>query len=286
MVRIAFCLFGLSYGNNDDDNSDKFLNVRNSRITYDISHKYFKKYIFDNNDNIDVFMHTWDNTKKDNILQLYNPVSYIFEKPIDFRNKGPNNVSKARVHSSYSMFYSIKKVINLKKKYEEDNNFEYDYVFLTRFDIYIQKPIIFSSYNKTFLYGGLLCKIYDQNNTEVPGSEYFSIIKNMKTEDIQKMKHIPDTESKKEPYNKHIHDLFFFSNSNYINVFSLLFDNIPNLVYQVSLVNKNTSEGTHSNCRLIYHHLKDKNLVDKIQFPFINNIDYGLIRRKYYNCTK
>ena len=30
----------------------------------------------------------------------------------------------------------------------------------------------------------------------------------------------------------------------------------------------------------------DKLLVDKIQFPFINNIDYGLIRRKYYNCTK
>ena len=42
--------------------------------------------------------------------------------------------------NGYSRWYSTKKVIELKKKYEIKNNFKYDLVFLTRLDWAFIKP--------------------------------------------------------------------------------------------------------------------------------------------------
>ena len=281
MVRIAFCLYGLSYGNNGD--SDTFLTVRNARITYDISYKYFKKNIFDNNENIDVFMHTWNNSKKADILNLYKPVSYIFENPIDFTNKPNHQASIRRIHSTHSMWHSIKNVINLKKKYESDNNFKYDYVFLTRFDITFERKLVFSSYNKNILYGGQLCNIYNKYGKQLESSSYFKIIKNMTQVDIDNLIHKPVGYG--HTSDLFFHDLFFFSNTNFIDVFGLIFDNIPSLIEETKKMG-NRGDAAINNCRWIFHHLKQYNLLDKIKLPFINNIDYGLVRRKYYNCTK
>jgi hypothetical protein len=280
--RIAFCLFGASYGNNNDN--DNILTVRKARITYDIGYKYFKKYIFDNNNNIDIFIHTWNNNKKDDILNLYKPVDHLFEPQIDFTNKpNPTNVSPERLHSQYSRWYSTKKVIELKNKYENTNNFKYDYVFLSRFDIYIQKNIIFSEYEKNILYGGLLYNIYDKNKNILESSYYFDIIKNTSEKDILHVPCAPPPWG--ESTDLFFHDLFFLSNSDIINVFGLIFDNIPYLLNETIKIGR-AGEGTVSNCRWIYHQLKQHNLLDKVKLPFKNIIDYGLVRRKYFNCTK
>lgn len=280
--RIAFCLFGASYGNNGDN--DNILTVRNARITYDIGYKYLKKYIFDNNNNIDIFIHTWDNSKKDDILNLYKPTDYLFEQQINFtKQPNPTGASPGRLHSQYSRWYSTKKVIELKNKYENNNNFKYDYVMLSRFDIYIQKNIIFSEYEKNILYGGLYHNIYDKNKNLLESSNYFEIIKNTKEEDII---HVPDAPP---PWgtskDKFFHDLFFMSNSDLINVFGLIFDNIPYLINETIKTGK-IGEGSVSNCRWIYHQLKQHNLLHKVKLPFKNMLDYGLVRRKYFNCTK
>jgi hypothetical protein len=40
-------------------------------------------------------------------------------------------------YKAFSMFYQIKKVLELKDRYEQENNFKYDVVFLTRPDTYL-----------------------------------------------------------------------------------------------------------------------------------------------------
>ena len=85
-----------------------------------IGHKHFKKNLLDKN-NIDVFMHCWDTQFKDELVSLYKPKGYIFQKQINF-GKGLTT----RQFAIKSYWYSVKKVFNVVKQYEKKHNFEYD----------------------------------------------------------------------------------------------------------------------------------------------------------------
>ena len=117
----------------------------------------------------DVFIHTWSHEKKDTIEKFYNPKKAIYEEQIDFpvnleefgligddytKWKVSDDAKKGykiliddrpswehlmkelnrEAYRAQSRWYSTKKAIDLKRQYELENKFEYDYVVVARFD--------------------------------------------------------------------------------------------------------------------------------------------------------
>lgn len=92
-------------------------------------------------EDFDIFIHTWKDNQYNKVLDLYNTKDHVIEYQrynimlgevdVDYtqRNAGSGNF----VH--YSMFYSIWKANDLKSKYESKNNFKYDCVIKSRFDV-------------------------------------------------------------------------------------------------------------------------------------------------------
>ena len=121
---------------------------------------YFSKLTYDNSKvEVDYFMHTWDSgnvfySGPDKVSEDENGVMKCdvqAYKPTDIHFNSiysKLNIKDIMVESSFSfrryattvghwdsLFYSFKKSIDLKKKYEEHNNFKYDLVFKIRPDI-------------------------------------------------------------------------------------------------------------------------------------------------------
>ncbi len=97
------------------------------------AHPVFRKF-FSTLGNYDVFYHTWNNNPAaEKIKELYNPVAFLEESPLD-----------ATKQSSFgSMLYSIMMSNELKKKHEIENNFRYDLVIKTRFDLVFDENSLF-----------------------------------------------------------------------------------------------------------------------------------------------
>ena len=85
------------------------------------------------------------------LVNTYNPTSIIYEEtPKEFSDllkiyeeKVPNFNKYVEVNewSLFAMWYKLKRVNDLKTKYENENNFKYDIVVKARFDIEILEPI-------------------------------------------------------------------------------------------------------------------------------------------------
>jgi hypothetical protein len=91
-----------------------------------LGHDVFRRF-FGSLDNYDIFYHTWtlepDVSLK--LQSLYNPMKFIEEPSIDVDEVG----------NFGSMLYSIMMANELKKQHEIENNFRYDLVIKTRFDL-------------------------------------------------------------------------------------------------------------------------------------------------------
>jgi hypothetical protein len=96
------------------------------------AHPVFRKF-FSTLGDYDVFYHTWDNTVSDKIKDLYVPTAFLEEPPLD----------KIKEGSFGSMLYSIMMANELKKRYEIENNFRYDLVIKTRFDLVFDETSYF-----------------------------------------------------------------------------------------------------------------------------------------------
>lgn len=124
-MKIALCLHGM-FDSLTDPNSkglDGFNHIKNR--------------IFNKGD-VDVYIHSWSMDCKDEILNLYQPKKYIFEKQKDFsdiinsRNLNLLNGWPRSPFSVLSHFYSISECFKLLYK---NNEFEYDIVIKARFDL-------------------------------------------------------------------------------------------------------------------------------------------------------
>jgi hypothetical protein len=67
------------------------------------------------------------------------------------RKYGEERFRKNRIFAHQSMWYSIHKSISLKEEYAHENNFQYDCVFVMRFDVYPTEPVNASEYDLSFL---------------------------------------------------------------------------------------------------------------------------------------
>jgi hypothetical protein len=96
-------------------------------------------------DNYDIFIHTWEGPlNKD--CYLYEPKSIIIEKQKPVVPLSVKEYSHAAaVH--FSMFYTMKESLRLLSEYEQTNNFKYDLVVRTRFDIGLQSKIDLEEFN-------------------------------------------------------------------------------------------------------------------------------------------
>jgi len=140
-MKIAFCLVGIV-------GAAEHPNGVGSPVDYRIGHHFHKKHIFDPNSEhkIDTFIHSWSNEFKDELVNIYNPKKYIIEEQIDFLQES------IRDNSIFSRWYSTAMAVRLKQAYEEQNNFEYDFVMLYRFDHIFQRNLLFSEFDSNNFY--------------------------------------------------------------------------------------------------------------------------------------
>lgn len=120
---------------------------------------YNQKNILEGND-VKVFIHTWNSDSIDTVISLYKPESILVEEPINpdlskytrVPPPMPGWKVKNPALSTYAQLYSIKKCNDLKKKYEEQNSMQFDWVVRTRFDFAINVKIPFDKLDNTKLH--------------------------------------------------------------------------------------------------------------------------------------
>ena len=136
-MKLALCLHG-KYNN------------RLSTSSGDNGAQYIKEVILDKylDYEIDIFIHSWDVDLEKRITKIYQKFlkRSVFEPQIDFRKimiesgiddqlfNLPNGQQFRTCANSLSFFYSRKRAIELKKIYEQEQNFQYDCVIVGRFD--------------------------------------------------------------------------------------------------------------------------------------------------------
>jgi hypothetical protein len=118
---------------------------------YKAGYEELKKWFLDRYD-CDVYIHTWYDTQSvfhtghkfapnvsykfteenyNELLELYKPKNYTFQKPIPFDANGLTSKLGVKLNVSLSTFYSLQHSFNLIK----ESGIHYDYIIRTRFDL-------------------------------------------------------------------------------------------------------------------------------------------------------
>ena len=138
-LNVAICLSGLIGSNS------KF--GKGETINFKLAKQYFDRNLINKNVDVRFFLHCWENLYQNEIIKLYKPEKYSFEKPLE-RNAEVNPKEYGLISSNYSKF----KVNELKKKYENEKGIIFDFVILTRFDILILERLDYGKLNKHNFY--------------------------------------------------------------------------------------------------------------------------------------
>lgn len=180
--RIAICLYGLH---------PKYC-WKGIEPKKDVSYKYFKSNILNQNEDIDIFLHSFSINDKDQLINEYNPLKYLIEKQKDFiiNNKFKKKITRdGEFHKKnkkyynksfdeilYSLTYGIKKTIELMSEYEKENNFKYHFVMLSRMDVVWLKPILFKNLDNNKFYSSIwgVNNIMSNGNNGVLGYWFIS----------------------------------------------------------------------------------------------------------------
>ena len=166
-MRIAFCLNGVV--GKFYTNKQKY--EWSGDVDFRIGHHFFKKNISDVNDIVDVFIHSWDTKYEEQLVEIYQPKKSKFEEQIEFDD------TLLRGNFIKSRWYGAKQVTQLKKEYEKENDFTYDVVMSSRFDMGFFEPLKFNEVpDLNMMY------IPDNNNPNAQGILdywYFSSSENM-----------------------------------------------------------------------------------------------------------
>lgn len=206
-MKLAVCLFG-NLGNSlcAGARSPNVDLMKESDAFNDVSGPYnLLKENLCSHYETDFFIHSWASHSKNFILDLYKPKLHeiVEQKHFDVNLSdygltgndietwkvsesskfGYNALLPSRgsvenileemkrmAFRSSSRYYSTQKSIELKEKYEEENNFKYDFVLLTRFDIMFYKRIILENLDKDKFYGNFR---YDTDDTDLAISDHW-----------------------------------------------------------------------------------------------------------------
>ncbi len=266
-MRTAICFNGLvgsTHGKSHDLQGD-------FKKCFEISSPLYREHIIDKNDT-DIFVHSWSTILENEIINTYNPKKHLIEPQIIFDIPGYVGGDENRTQSHYSRWYSAKKVIDLKNEYEKENNFKYDCVMLARFDLAWQSDLIFDEYDHKYFWTGMWPKKILDGRT-LHDLEYWQLRDTHSTFDTV-WHGYPHTDDG-------LLGTWFFSNSENMNNFSRLFDNLNEYTKLGNCPNDSASQV--SNHRLSLYHLEQINLIDNLKFCEKNwHDDFGTVRRRYY----
>ena len=135
----------------------------NKYVCYPAAQKSIQKHIFDCNlgYKFDVFLQSWNIDLKQELLDLYNPIAYRFDK----NKKYANQIHKKNgFYNQRSMALSFKFGIDLLENQEN----EYDIVILYRPDMLLWKDIVLDNY--TNLEDTIYC---NEHKSTCKGDFYF-----------------------------------------------------------------------------------------------------------------
>ena len=245
--RIAYCLYGLAGGAKGKGGKGPDPDV------FRLGYIHAKKHILDINPNIDVFMHTWSVEYEQELMNLYNPVKYRFQPQLYFdvprfieRGRSSKDKIDDLLNGYYSRWNSVKKAIGLKREHEISENFTYDFVMITRFDLAWQKDLIFNELNAENFYACHICK-YD-NFTSVG---YWH-----RREELTRKKlshtHIG------WPYDNStwaLWDIWFIGNSSMMDSHSTIYDNLESYCMDDSIKTLKNTKSNKPNIKKFSNHL-------------------------------
>ena len=124
-MRVAICLQGLSSGKSDVAPRGHQSKVEgNFQVCIDGSIAN----LFRGHD-VDFFTHTWGSESSEIISRFLTPVKSLYEKQIQFAPKGDYK------HSVKSRWYSTKMSVSLMEQHQKESGDEYDFVFMSRYDV-------------------------------------------------------------------------------------------------------------------------------------------------------
>lgn len=131
-MRIALCFFGMG--------AMDCLKYAKSNVKKDISRKHWLKYMIEPND-MDIFIHCWSPKYKDDYEIEFG--NYIKESVFEEKKQWPSRRGHKRIidynntldEIMQSVHYSLKQSVDMKTKYEQENNFTYDLVMIARMDV-------------------------------------------------------------------------------------------------------------------------------------------------------
>lgn len=141
-MRIALCLHGVVghlYTNKQQRSWSE-------DVDYRIGLEHYRRHLFAVNDCVDVFIHSWSTDYAERITGDYQPRRQLFQTQIDFKQ------DSLALNYLKSRWYSTQTVVELKKKYEQDQGFTYDWVMLSRFDLALLRDLDFAKYDRNIFY--------------------------------------------------------------------------------------------------------------------------------------
>jgi hypothetical protein len=224
-MKVAFCFYGLVGGKSKKFGLGEQLDPSNV-------YRYYKKNVFSQVEEYDVFIHSQSFSFKEKLIKLYKPKSFKIEKQKNFslkvfsniffikflisvpyklfyniliNKKYSINIKKKflRCKNNYSRWYSTKKSVELMNNYCNKKRIRYDLVLLTRFDVAFLTPFKFNKIDKK--------KITVPNHNDVPSPRNNYKGKFSKTN---------------KTFKKGISDFWFLSNPENIIKFSKLYDRL------------------------------------------------------------
>lgn len=166
-MRVAICISGAM-----SKTSGRFLNPQDiynnsSYINFNICYNSIVKHIIQANPdyNFDFFIHSWNKDLQQDLVNLYNPKSYLFEDAHDYDQEIFPKMHSNEDFGGISKSISLKKSIELLQEYIINNNVNYDLVLVYRPDLFLCKDIILKNYD--------LNKIYVNKHGESQGDFHF-----------------------------------------------------------------------------------------------------------------
>ena len=126
-MRAALCMYGKIGGMLGKDGAGKTIDFVKCYLS-------IQEHIIDVN-KCDVFMHCWNPEHRDTLLKTYRPKKHIIESQIPFNTTLKSPKDRRDEFICKSRWYSHKKTLGLKREYEKENGFVYDWVMLCRYDL-------------------------------------------------------------------------------------------------------------------------------------------------------
>jgi hypothetical protein len=279
--RVAYCLYGLSGGAKGKDGKGSDPEI------FRLGHKHANKYILSKN-NMDVFMHTWSVEYEEELKNLYKPVKAAFEPQVYFDvptwiqgGRSSQNHESDGLNAHYSRWYSTKRVLELKKQYEKENGFKYDFVMITRFDIAWRKKFIFSQLSPDKFYACRYCHCISTKKRKMSVVKYWhnrdSIVPGTKLE--KRYRNYPKGKS------RGLWDVWFIGSSGVMDSFATIYDDLEKYCKDPRMNKK--LKGQKKRKIVLSHHLvpllwlENNKWLSKIEL-FMDNVDDCAPVRMWY----